>query len=413
MREMLKFLKELRGNAKIMVLVQPLWGIPFNLFMPFATLYMYHLGVVDIQIGIILAVGRFMQMVMAFLGGVITDKLGRRFTFCAGDIIAWGIPLLIWAFAQDFRWFLIATIFNSVSMLTGVAGDCLFADEIGDDAPKLTQVYNWLQICGVLAIFFVPIAGFLVGRYNLVPVVRGLYIFAFICRAIRAILTYAFSVETQQGLERMRETKNIPLLRLFTGYQQVLRQIFRSGAMLRALVLHTLLNIVIMVSTTFFALYVTQNLGISESFLAYFPILRGVVMLVFLFFIQNRLSTFKPHYVMLCGIIAFLMANGVLLLTPYNNWLLVAGYTLIESCAAALLMPRLGALIQNAIEPRERARILGLFNVTILAIVIPFAYLAGFLSEINRRLPFVLNVSLFVVMFFFALSDARKKVVEV
>jgi MFS family permease len=398
MREMFRFLRDLKGNAKAAVLAQPLWGVPFNLFMPFAALYMSRMGVTDIQIGIMLAVGRFSQMGMAFFGGVITDKFGRRLTTLFGDIVAWSIPALIWAFAQNFTWFLIAAIVNSVVQITGVAWECLWIDEDGENSTKITQIFNWLHVCGVISVFFVPVAGLLVWRFSLIPVVRGLYIFAFISMTAKAILLYMYSKETKRGIERINETKNVSFVQMFSGYGGVLTDIVRSAKMLHALGLQSVQAITLMISSTFFSLYTTQNLGLDDSFLAYFPILRAVVMLLFLFFIQNKLNMFNPRNVMLCGITAYLAANGLLLISRPDNWLWIAGYTLLEACAVALFMPRMSALIANAIEPRERARIRSLFNVIMLAVVSPFAYLAGYLSETDRRLPFVLNIGLFVVM---------------
>ncbi|MCL1844996.1 MAG: MFS transporter [Defluviitaleaceae bacterium] len=410
MREMFLFLKNLKGNSKAAVLCQPLWGVPFNLFMPFASLYMLHMGVTDIQIGIMLAVGRIFQMFLAFFGGVITDRFGRRLTTLIGDLVSWSIPALIWAFAQNFWWFLAAAIVNSAVQITGVAWECLWVDEDGGDGAKVTRIYNWLHVCGVLAVFFVPIAGLLVGRFELVLVVRGLYVFAFFSMSAKAILLYMYSKETKRGRERMEETKNMPFFKQFAGYSGVFGQIFRSARMLRALGLQALQNITLMVTTTFFALYATQNLGVDESMIAFFPILRAAVMLVFLFFVQTRLGGFKPHHILMGGVVLYIAANAVLLTAPYGNLPWIAGYTFLEACAVALFMPRMGALVANAIEPKERARIRSLFNVVILAVVSPFAYLAGVLSDFDRRLPFVLNITLFAVMIVFAYADARKAV---
>ncbi len=44
------------GNPRTLVLIEPLWGIPYNLIAPFATLYMYTQGITDVQIGPILSV---------------------------------------------------------------------------------------------------------------------------------------------------------------------------------------------------------------------------------------------------------------------------------------------------------------------------------------------------------------------
>jgi MFS family permease len=406
MREMFLFLRNLKGNAKAAVLSQPLWGIPFNLFTPFAALYMYKMGVTDIHIGIVLAAGRFAQMALAFFGGVITDKFGRRLTSLVGDIVSWSIPALIWAFAQDFRWFLVAAVVNGVVQITGVAWECLWVDEVGDDGAKTTQIYNWLHVCGLLAVFFAPLAGVLVGRFELVPVVRGLYFFAFVSMTTKAFLLFKFTKETERGKERMAATKNVPMSALLLGYRDVAKQILRSGEMLRALALQSFVGVTMLVSGTFFAIYATQNLLLSDAMLSYFPILRAVVMLFFLFIIQSKLNVFNSRNVMLCGIFMYIAAHALLLVAPPQNLPVLAVYILLESCAVALFMPRLGALTANVIEPTERARIRSLFNVGILAMAVPFAYLSGILSDLDRRLPFVLNIFLFIAMIFFL---ARKK----
>ena len=55
--------------------MEPLWGIPFNLITPFATLYMYSQGVTDVQIGLILSIAMVVQVIFSFFGGILTDKL--------------------------------------------------------------------------------------------------------------------------------------------------------------------------------------------------------------------------------------------------------------------------------------------------------------------------------------------------
>ena len=46
-------LRGLRGNARGAVLTEPLWGIPFNLFAPYASLYMLSLGLKESQISMV------------------------------------------------------------------------------------------------------------------------------------------------------------------------------------------------------------------------------------------------------------------------------------------------------------------------------------------------------------------------
>jgi len=358
---------------------------------------MFSLGVLDAQIGILITVGRLVQMIAAIFGGVLTDKFGRRLTTFIGDFVSWGIPALIWAFSQNFWWFLAGALINGLWQITHASWECLWIDEMTEES-KIAQFFNWLYVCGLLAVFFAPISGFFVEVNGVVPVMRVLLIITFISFTAKFVILYIYSTETERGLERMEATKNSSILQLVKGYGEVFGQIRRSRPMLRAMALQTLVAIMFMITSTFFALYATQNLELAESFLAYFPILRAGVMLSFFFVIQNRLNIFKPLNVMRVGITAYLAANLLLLFTPPGYWMWLAVYVIVEACAGALLLPRIDTLAAHAIDPNERARIRSLMNAIILAISSPFGLLAGQLSGIDRRFPFMMNVAIFLIM---------------
>ncbi|MCL2016538.1 MAG: MFS transporter [Defluviitaleaceae bacterium] len=404
---MFKFLLALRGNARACVLTEPLYGIPFNLYVPFVTLYMYHLGVMDREIGLLLSIGRLIQVVMSLTAGIITDKFGRRLTTLIGDIVSWSVPTLIWAFSQNFWWFLAAAIINSLWQITAVSWECLWVDDT--DEKDVAPIFNWIYITGLLAVFFAPIAGYFVHIYGVVPVVRVLYVLAFIFMTTKFIVLYIYSTETKRGTERMAAVKNVPVMQSILGYKAVFLQIIRSRLMTKALILQAIWGVVFLVSGTFFALYATQNLSVPESFLAYFPILRAAIMLLFLLVIQERLSKYKSQYMMVAGLVLYIISMGWLLATPQYDWLWLAVYIAMDACAAALLLPRLDALVVNAIDPLERARIRSLFSAIILAISSPFGYLAGLLSDMDRRFPFMLNIFLLVIMVFVLLANKKPK----
>src|ERR1051325_145646 len=93
-------LRNLRGNARAAVFTEPLWGIPFNLFAPYASLYMIALGLQESQVGLVARVGRAGQIVGALFAGILTDQLGRKRATFWFDILAWSVPCLLWASAQ-------------------------------------------------------------------------------------------------------------------------------------------------------------------------------------------------------------------------------------------------------------------------------------------------------------------------
>ena len=139
--------------------IQNLSGNPYNLYAPYATLYMYALGVRDQQIGLLISIGMVLQVISALFGGIATDKLGRRKCTFIFDLISWSIPTLIWTFSQNFWWFLVAAILNALYQITNNSWNCLLSE--GSPPHLLVNVYTWCTIAGLLSVFFAPIAGLL------------------------------------------------------------------------------------------------------------------------------------------------------------------------------------------------------------------------------------------------------------
>ena len=72
-------------------------------------------------------------------------------------------------------------------------------------------------------------------------------------------------------------------------------------------------------------------------------------------------------------------------------------YVFVAAVAASLVNPRKDALLQLNINPQERARLNALIMASTIALSSPFGYLAGWLSSLDRRLPFVFSFVLFLV----------------
>ena len=148
------------GNPRTLVLIEPLWGIPYNLITPFATLYMYTQGVTDVQIGLILSVTMVVQVFFSFFGGILADKLGRKFTTMMGDFFGWAMACLVWSVSHNFWLFLAAAVLNCFEQINQTAWYCLL---IEDARPKdLVGLYTWVNIGGLVAIFFAPLSGLFV-----------------------------------------------------------------------------------------------------------------------------------------------------------------------------------------------------------------------------------------------------------
>ena len=383
------------GNPRTLVLIEPLWGIPYNLITPFATLYMYTQGVTDVQIGLILSVTMVVQVFFSFFGGILADKLGRKFTTMMGDFFGWAMACLVWSVSHNFWLFLAAAVLNCFEQINQTAWYCLL---IEDARPKdLVGLYTWVNIGGLVAIFFAPLSGLFVNSYSVVPVVRVLYFVFAMTMVAKTIITFKFCHETRQGKIRMAETRNVSVFQMLGEYRHLIPGLLRNRGVLKAVAVSVILYIVNIVNTNFFSLYVTQRLGLSENLLAVFPILNAAVMLIFMVGIQHRISVAKFRVPLWIGLALYGVAALLLIFTPANNVRFVFLYVFVSAVAAALVNPRKDALLQLNINPQERARLNALIMASTIALSSPFGYLAGWLSSVDRRLPFAFTLVLFVI----------------
>lgn len=113
---------------------------------------MYTQGITDVQIGLILSIAMFVQVFFSFFGGILTDKLGRKFTTMMGDFFGWTVACLIWSCSNNFWMFLAAILFNSFEQINQTAWYCLLIEDA--DPKDLIGLYTWVNIGGLVAIFF-------------------------------------------------------------------------------------------------------------------------------------------------------------------------------------------------------------------------------------------------------------------
>jgi len=400
----------LRGNPRYCVYTEPLWGIPYYLLSPFIALYMSKLGLSDLEIGAVATVTMAFQMVFSFVSGPLTDKFGRRKTTFWCDILSWSIPSLLWAFAQGFWWFVAAAVLFAVNMVSSNSWQCLLVEEA--DQSKLVYMFTWLTISGLVSVFLAPLSGALVEKYTVVPVMRVLYLIAFLLMTVKFFVLYFYSAETPQGKIRLAETRGVSLLLLCAQCKGVVLAMLKDKKTVRVIAIIVLFNIQAVVSGNFFPLYVTGSLGIPDRYVAYFPIIRSVVMLAFIFGAQHLLSKLRFRAPMLIGL-ALYAAATVFLITPGLDGLARAViYTLFESFAYAIVAPRKDSLVAMHIDPHERARIMGLVYVLMFAASAPFGWIAGALASLDRALPFCLNIAVFcafgaAVAFFEDVKDVK------
>lgn len=388
-------LKDLRGNPRGCVYTEPLWGIPFNLYSPYVSIFMLALGLSDKQIGLIVSISWGFQIVLALFSGVVTDKLGRRRTTLIFDILSWSVPALISALAQNFWYFLAAGIINGVWRITQNSWTCLLVEDANQS--QLVDIYTWIYIANILVGFFAPLAGVLISVYSLVPTMRGLYIFAAIMFTLKAIVTYRMTEETGQGKVRLHETRHQSAFDVLSEYKGVLHTLLRTPQTLFTAGIMLVLSISSMISGSFWSIIVTEKLHIPNQNLAIFPFFKSAIMLLFFFVLMPRISKMHFKVPMVLGFLGFVLSQLLLITAPDRNYFFLIISVLLEACCFAAVSPLVDRMVVLTIDAKERARIQSILYVGIILLTSPFGWIAGNLSALNKGLPFLLNITLFAV----------------
>jgi MFS family permease len=389
-------LDELKGNPRVTVLTEVMFGIPYNLFAPFFSVYMLALGMTDQQIGSIASLGLVGQIFSALLSGAIVDKFGRRLTLFISDLLCWSVPCLIWSVAQNVRFFIAAALMNSLWRISHTAWTCLMVEDA--EERHLVHIWTWIMIFAVCSAFFAPLGGWFVERYGLIPAVRGLFVFGFILLTAKFVVLYVYSHETVRGVQRMHETRYRSVISLLGEYRSVFSQLLHSKPILAALSLMVITNIYAAISNSFWGVLFTGKLGFSSSQISTYVALRSIIMTTCFFLIGPRLTNLRQfHSPLWMGFATFLVSQLLLVVMPPQAVLLLVVSVVLEAVASALVSPMTESLLALSMESDERARVSAMVYVALIVLISPFGWIAGQLSALNRSLPFALNTALFAI----------------
>lgn len=382
----------LEGNPRPCLYLEPLWGIPYNLYLPFVSVFMAALGLTPTQIGVVSTVFLASQMVWSLFSGVLTDKLGRRTATLIFDILSWSVPSLLWMFAQDFTWFVVAALFNGAWRVTETSWGLLLIEDAPDD--KLIHMYSITHIAGLIAGFVAPIAYFFVQRYSVVPTVRFLYGLTFVMMTTKFVTLYFLCKETSVGKRRMAETKNVSILAHLWDSRRVLKDMLSNRRVLLTVAFMACFMGMRNINDAFWPLLVTEKLGIAPENLSIFSTLRSLLMLLCYFTIVPHLDLrrFRNPLVLALGL--FVAQQIAMLVMPVDAFVPVLMTVAAEAIALSMLNPLSSSLQMVNIEREERARTLGFFYAACMLFTSPLSTIAGALAERNRSLPFVLNLGL-------------------
>jgi MFS transporter, DHA1 family, tetracycline resistance protein len=392
LRSTLGAVRSFPENARAIVVMEPLWGIPYNLYSAYASIYMLELGCTSVQVGLVASISLACNMLFSLPSGHLTDRFGRRRTTLVFDILSWSVATLIWAFAGGVVAFVVAAAVNALVRIVSTAWSCLLVE--GTDPTVRVHVYAWVSVAGILAGFVSPVAGLLVGRFGVIRSMRGLYLFAFASMTSMFFIRNAMMRETDTGRSRMLAVRHFSLADTVADFRRVAREILRNPAVLAAFALAILLNVQNTLRGSFVSILLTRGLDIPVRHVALFPAISSAVMLAVYVFGLPALSRGDPVRPLLGGFALLGLSAALLAAAPKGGYALVVASTVTGAMGGGVAVPFTDALLANSVPDEDRATSLAIVYTLLFGFSAPFGYVGGLLASLSPRLPLALTALL-------------------
>jgi predicted MFS family arabinose efflux permease len=103
-----------------------------------------------------------------------------------------------------------------------------------------------------------------------------------------------------------------------------------------------------------------------------------------------RVSKMDARKPMTVGLVGFVVSQVILIVAPPKSFVLLLLAMVLDGCSLPLVSTLVNKWVVTTVEAEERARIMAILYTVVLMVTSPFGWIAGQISEINRRLPFVL-----------------------
>lgn len=392
-----------QGNARIMVVTEGIAAVSFQWFSTYFSLYMLALGVSEIQVGWLQSVLIVMHVFSTLLGGYVADRLGRKRTLVIFDIICWGVPMFLYAIAQNPWYFLVGRALNGFVYVVMPSFDCLFVEDVPPG--NRTAVFGVNQFLMSAARLLAPVAGWLVAWLGIIPAGRAIMLICMTSSVSIAIARQFTLHETRVGREQQANTAGSSPWIVARSYLAAVRSMLQDGKMRTFLLVRILVSFTWVISSTYAALTLTADRGValSESTISIFPFVSALVAMLMIVLAAGRLHSTAVFGNLLVG--QALNGLGVLALILAPRGAILGGILWAAGTAAgtALFRSASQSYWADIVGDRERAIVFSASAAALSLGSLPAGPIAGALYTQSPRAPFLLALALLGLAFLLTL----------
>lgn len=408
-RSTITLFENVKGNARVLVITEGISNIAFQWYGTYLALYMVALGVDEIAIGWLTSALLFTQIIGTFLGGGFADRFGRKKVLVVGDIVCWGIPLILYAVAQNPWYLVLGRLINGFIYVVFTSFECLFVEDVAED--HRPAVYAMLQFLLAAGSLLAPVAGILVGWLGMVTGGRLIMLFTALMAIGIAFVRQFTMRETSVGLERMAKSKSQPTSLWFNEYLSALQEFRRDSHLRSLLIIRILSAISAVVWGTYGMIFLTskQGTGLSESIIVIVPTISATITLVAVFISAERMVSAHVKVNLVLGQFIWLVGTGFYLFSPAAPLIFTCLWAVFMAVSQVLFQPALMSHWANSIDDQQRAFVLSVTNVIIAVVSLPIGPIAGYLYTVNPIYPFLFTVIVQLASFFMIVDVIVRK----
>lgn len=403
----MKLLQDLPRNPRYSILLEPVWAIPGTIVLFYAPLYMKEAGLSDIEIGLINSVNLYFAFIFQLFAGSVTNKLGRKRTTLIFDLIAWSVPMFIWAFSQNFWLFLIAYLLNATSKFVTVSFNCLIIEDVEEH--KRSKVFAILNMIITGAGVLTPIAGVVIADVGIVPTLASIYFVGGILMTVMFFIRNRYTDETAVGKELMGMHSQTRVIQSLASSMRLFGKSFYKRRLLPIILITVLSNLILQLNF-FQVIFFKEQLKFNDQIISFIPVVTAVtVMLLYLVIIPRLKRRSEEKYVSF-SIILSTVGAILFLLIPAGNIAMLFLTLIVLAAGNFILQTYRDSLLMNRLGTHEKADMFSAVQTVMTLTAIPSGYLTGLLYHYNPVLLFsvilVLYIVLMVIMLF--LPDPQK-----
>jgi DHA1 family tetracycline resistance protein-like MFS transporter len=277
---------------------------------------------------------------------------------------------------------------NSLVRIVMTSWTCLAIEDAAVD--QRVHFFTWISVAGVVAGFFVPLSGVLVGRFGLVAAMRGLYLFGFAVMTTMFFVRNGMLAETSMGIERMHESRTEHPRHELREHLRAASVALRNPVFAVAAVASILAAILSIVRNTFQSILLVRGLAFPEASIAVFPLVNAAVTLVALVLLVPTLARRGTAVALAVGFGGMAASAALLAASPERNWPIALLATALGGLGSAVVFPVTDSFLANAVPDRGRAKVMAVFYVVMFSASSPFSWVGGLLAAVSPRLPLAL-----------------------